>query len=298
MKKLLKEFNEAFHLLHWRQWSALGLFTYEAGEKNWIIDPEALIVSTLSMEREKRLLEGCKEWCVKNRAWISSSRLRRIAEEFSGSQPPLEKPLLSENLPMLESCIKNKKIKKEGERKTFQPNLDSPPLLLLKLRAVFGVEARSDVFLYFLLGMKGNSYEVARWTYYDQKRVYAVVNMWERAGILEKMHSAKEKIFWLANRNKWQEVFGVEKLPPFVNWPKVFLFLHRINLVLRDGDWQEPYLLSSFFKSIYSDTMRFFAPFGVSFPKPETFPGDEYFPPFSKAILKALRNATSPDKIV
>ncbi len=287
LKEFKEKFTEDFLSLHWRQWSALGFFTHEKTEEKWVIDPEALIISTLSLRGEKRLLEGCKQWCEKNRAWISTSRLRRIAREFSKPQPRVKRTPLSQNLRILQDFLKGKGKKPEKEV-ISQPSLNSPSLLLLKLRAMFGPEARSGIFLCFLLGMRGNSYEIAEMVHYDQKRVYQVLKAWEKAGLLESSQGGREKKYWLSHGEIWKEILGLKALPPFLNWPRIFLLLHRINLALREEIWQNPYLLSSLFKDIYSDVRGAFQPLGMRFPKPEDFPGEEYFLPFSQALLDAL----------
>jgi len=78
--------------LLWRQWSAFGLLGQERWSENSVLDPEALLVSTLHFGRfDPRLFDACVDWWLTNEQWLSPTRLRRLRR----SLPLLEKRILA-----------------------------------------------------------------------------------------------------------------------------------------------------------------------------------------------------------
>ncbi len=63
----------------WRQWSALGVAGGARAEETWVIDPEALLIFSLSVARyEPRLFDEILDWLVANAQWMDMQRLRGI----------------------------------------------------------------------------------------------------------------------------------------------------------------------------------------------------------------------------
>ena len=70
--------------IHWRQWRALGVTYRTPPEAHWILDLEALFVSSLTMcIHDRQLLSACIEWLARNREWINLSRLKCIIKKFA-----------------------------------------------------------------------------------------------------------------------------------------------------------------------------------------------------------------------
>jgi len=69
----------------WSQWSALGTYTNVPPYRAAVIDPEALICSTMWFGRySPRLFDKAMDWLSVNDALVSLDRLKSIAELFSG----------------------------------------------------------------------------------------------------------------------------------------------------------------------------------------------------------------------
>lgn len=65
--------------LLWRQWADLGVPGGLEGTASWIIDPEALLISTVQFGRyDPRLLDVVLDWCMTNGKWIGITRLQRL----------------------------------------------------------------------------------------------------------------------------------------------------------------------------------------------------------------------------
>ncbi|MDI6773333.1 MAG: hypothetical protein QME77_12215 [bacterium] len=64
--------------LLWRQWTDLGVPGGLEETASWIIDPEALLISTVQFGRyDPRLLDTVLAWCMTNSKWLGISRLQR-----------------------------------------------------------------------------------------------------------------------------------------------------------------------------------------------------------------------------
>jgi len=95
LKGFRKNFFNDLLEIHWKHWTTLGVASYIQPEKYWIVDLEALIVSTLTIGLlDKRLLSSSLEWLMKNGQWINLSRLKRISEFFKKPFPGAQEPLI------------------------------------------------------------------------------------------------------------------------------------------------------------------------------------------------------------
>jgi len=78
---LRKTLNEEMLRFLWRQWSQLGVARDAQFPDSWIVDPEALLVFTMTVGRcDPRLFDEVIDWTVRNGRWISLQRLKNIAE--------------------------------------------------------------------------------------------------------------------------------------------------------------------------------------------------------------------------
>jgi hypothetical protein len=76
-----ERFLQAILSFLWREWSILGAAGGARSVDPWAIDPEALLVHSLSFARyEPRLFDEVLEWLVLNGRWIDLQRLRGTAK--------------------------------------------------------------------------------------------------------------------------------------------------------------------------------------------------------------------------
>lgn len=321
MKISLKEFKEKFSEglleIHWRQWSALGIASHVEPETNWFIDLEALVLSTLVLGlKDARLLNASIEWLIKNGEWLSLQRVKRIAKVFTRSPAELS-PQFG---PLLDSAafgLLGEILRKEGQKgwsaegvssqrtekteyealfRNFQkrdivtePVLQSPSLLQLRLRGVFGVGARVEVITYLLSHKSGNSNAMAKEVFYDQKSIYRILEKWHKAGLLAKVKRPRVGTFTLEKKEEWINTLGLKGMPVFLNWVNVFHLFNQVLRALSLQPWSEDeYMLSSFFRDILEEAKGLGSSLGISFPEPAQYPGAGYFPPFALKVLEAI----------
>ena len=66
----------------WRQWSALGVSGYGAAEEHRVIDPEPLLLLSLTVCRyDARLFDEILDWLMVNGAFLNVQRLKNIERQ-------------------------------------------------------------------------------------------------------------------------------------------------------------------------------------------------------------------------
>lgn len=312
----LNEFKEKFrdYLLeiHWKQWSALGVASHIRSEKYWIIDIEALIISTLSIGlNDKRLLSACTEWLIQNREWVNCSRLKRVSKGFMKPFPSLEKYGFNQAILklMLDTVKKYKPIfakfpdGKETEKKLLQDYkkffdgyqirgvvkqleiLQPQPLLQLQLRGYFGVDARVEVFIYLLVNDSGNSNSIATSIFGNQRNMYTILERWRKSGVVKKV----KRDYSLNKKKEWVRVFGINKNFGYLDWVRTFLFLDQLLKALSTTKWSDnEYSLSSLFRDLSADATIISQSLNIQIPEPAVYKGAQYFEPFALSILNIL----------
>jgi hypothetical protein len=89
-------------------------------------------------------------------------------------------------------------IRRQGARcaRTFSDlSPDATPCLFLKMRALFGLNARCDVLTYLALNRTGHPREVARELYYSQKAIHDVMTEMTCSGVVHSSRAAREHAF-------------------------------------------------------------------------------------------------------
>lgn len=320
MDKLLKAFREKFQNrlldIHWQQWSALGIASHIVPETKWIIDLEALTVSTLAIGlQDRRLLAASIEWLVKNSEWINSARFRRIAGVFTKPSSQKEIAVLpSQVLVMVNDTLRRhsqhsiiRKVTKshnsdervQSDYKAFFESfhirnsagkLDTvqrPVLLQLLLRGYYGMDARPDIFIYLLFNNQDNSLSIARSIYYNQKNVYNILEKWRKTGLVNKVHSN----YVLKKSTGWRDFWSLNQKMSYLNWTKVFFLFNRILKALSTPPWCEKmYLMSSFFRDLFDDADEIGNWLNVQIPDPRSYRGATYYDAFKLRIIEALEH--------
>jgi len=269
-KRFRAGFRELLLELHWRHWCALGITGQAEPEHRWIVDLEALAVSTLAFGQEDaRLSRLAHEWLVMNREWVSTTRLRRIGRAFGNGLVPTGSGSL---------VVTHKR------SKVAPPVVTQPVLLQLQLRALLGMDVRADAFWYLLFNTAGNSSSIARALHVDQRRVYDVLERWCGAGVVRKVtggyslvpDAIPAAVAEARNQTEWQ------------NWTTTLLALARLNRLLTKVTTDDRYIVSSLARDVRADIEPQAAAVGVSMSPDDRYPGDAYFEPFAVGVTAWL----------
>ena len=315
LKEFKRDFNNKLLDIHWRQWGCLGIESQLEEEKNWILDLEALLGSTIFMGQfDKRLFSCALEWVYECGGWINVSRLKRIGAYFYQTDDKLNIPLASKSIyNLVENILKKRRRvddpkqiqeqvkhynlpsdyqqvleKFQVRRVTTEPEIRKPPLLQLLLRGFFGVNARAEVLLYLLYAKEGSSNQIAKTIQFDQKIVYRILEKWTEAGFIDKESGRK---YVVSHPDLYSILLkSTDNSVKYLNWANTFHVLARVLKALNTRPWEnDAYLLSSFFRHISKDFKRIARFVNVSISDSHLFKGKDYLSPFIKDIMIILK---------
>ncbi len=303
LQEFSRDFRSAFLNLHWKQWSALGVAAQVPPSAKWAIDLEALTLSTYAIGvHDRRLYQSALEWLQENRSWLNLPRLKRMGRIYTQPVPepglgPRIDPARFEWLVNTIRGFRNKGaaagnpdgVDLAPRGVVTDPPLQKPALLQLKLRGLFGIDAKAEVLMYFLGNQGGNSNSIARELFFDQKNIYRVLENWRRSGILTGIKGARIGSFSLERKSAWLGTLEVKTAPLYFPWARSFHFLNRVFSALSQTPWSEnEYALSSLFRDILNEAKKAGIFIKVGFPDPAQYAGEEYFHPFAEKIMELL----------
>ena len=270
-KRFRSEFRELLLELHWRQWCALGVAAQVEPEQNWVIDLEALVASSSRLgPLDARLTKRAREWLALNGDWVSTSRLRRIADAFkaaTGADVQMAEPEL------------------HGRPRVVHPVVTQPALVQLQLRALLGMDVRADVFTYLLFNRSGNSSSISRALYVNQKRVYNILERWGSAGLVRRTSGG----YSLVDAAVAPGIAEARNRVEWLNWTMTCMVLVRLHESMTRTGTDERYVLASLARDVAPDLEQQAAAVGITLERPDRYPGVDYFGPFSDGVVAWLR---------
>jgi hypothetical protein len=244
----------------WREWTALGVAGQDASPVKHVIDPEALVLFTCSLGRyDPRLFDEVLDWLVLNERFLNVQRMRNVlrSESFQGGQvlsamadwllqregamkwksladktPPASgKEALfflktgralpgsrEQDVSFLAHGFSRNPVIPRGYSRTFPNNTISG--FFLKMRALFGVNARCDVLTYLALNRSGHPREIARELYYSQKGIHDVMGDLECSGAVYSAKQGRKRTFRLSPSVLPLPVDQPD-MPGWINWPQL-----------------------------------------------------------------------------
>lgn len=194
-------------------WAELGVSGWTATHREWAIDPEPLIVFTSFLEDEDpRLRDEATDWCIRNWRYVSKTRLKNVVRdqprhvqeafgEFSATvsdHAGVTWPYASEPRRYTETG------------RSVSPQLDRPSMVWLRLRAMFGVGARTEILRYFLARSDGRASvaTIAAAINYTKRNVAEECETLEQAGVLGVRPIGNRYYYSLAKRTELEAFIG------------------------------------------------------------------------------------------
>ena len=130
--------------------------------------------------------------------------------------------------------------------------------LILKLRAIFGVNSRSEIIAYLLTHDEGNATEIALFSGYFPKTIYNTMKEIFFSGKLAKRVHGREVLYSLLD-SSWNDfLLPAGSHPKWINWPSLFKALEILwsglsNPMIKN----DSVIASSEFKLKYHQAMPF-----------------------------------------
>ena len=228
---------------------------------------------------DQRLFDGVLEWLDINGNFINVQRLKRIAdkEQFAGyavlralaaatrtstSQAKWSgladagpgsdvepEPLFYRSsgvpLPIVrepdqvfsEYGLARDRFEERGIAGPFRPERTAN--LILKLRALLGVNARCEILGYLLLNHAGSPRAMASDCYFFPATVSKAMAEMGRSGFLVSRTEGRRKLYHLVPETWSRLLLADDARPEWINWPRVFRALERIWLLVNDPELAE-----------------------------------------------------------
>ena len=242
LRSLAHELREAALAVLWRQWRAVGGQAAAKGGALAIVDPEALVLLSLTLERdEPRLTDILQGWASFNSDLVSVQRANNLAIGYPDAtrkrlawfgrvaleegKDPRWSPLAS-SISGRRGPATGEQSPRSNKLRAVRARLHKPAELMLRLRLGFGVGAKADV-LCFLLGIEGQwatVREIATATAYTVAAVRRATDDMAWARLVAS--KAGPPTAYRADRRAWSGVLGLdEKFPAWRSWHERFAFV-------------------------------------------------------------------------
>lgn len=232
VSKYKKKLYDAIIDLLWRQWVALGVAGYGSEMRTpYTLDPEALLVFSSAFCRcEQRLYDLIISWLLRYGALVNTTRLKALSvkaeykdlaslayiaalccrngdKRWQRLADNLPDPLSETDLFVgIDGCAKGYVRRKdsfalqygfirnefEKQEKILRQLPDSHATLLLRLRGMFGVNARADVIL-LLLGRTRNLQELSEASGFVRGTVREILNELELVNLVNRVSGHSDK---------------------------------------------------------------------------------------------------------
>lgn len=314
----------------WDAWISIGISGHSKFRFHYFIDPESLLLASCFFARyDSRLFDEMMDWLFKHGSLINIQRLNTIIKQIkyfnlailSGvsehlsqdyrfrkwknlskfkSDSPLENLFINLTEMNVRQYNEPDKIFKEfgflrGELKLSYktgeiPVLD-PACLIFNLRYLFGINARSEIFLYLLSHEKTHPTELSREIFYSQKNIQDTLVEMSKSGLVNISISNRSKYYGL-NREDWKSLFPSDTKIKWLNFSILFHILEKTWIVLDkiSPDTSDLLLISSQLKKLMLELKPKLNQIGLGiyFLNNEKVFGEAYFEYFIKNMKKTL----------
>lgn len=237
MNTLTDEFDHYLAGIAWNSWRELGVAGINRFYQNCLIQPEELIIlTTIISKYDPRLRDEALDWCSRYHEYISVSRLRTFLRNMGADAMHS----FSQFAAALNS-VSSAKWPNEGEVPLFTakvsgksslPALESPSLLMLRLRNLFGPGAKADILTHLLTrnGMHFSASDLIE-IGYSKRSLMTALDHLAASGILVVTNVRNKKNYELKKPKELQIIIG--KLPKIAPpWIKILQAIVAIRSVI------------------------------------------------------------------
>ena len=291
----------------WNQWALLGapISHQRPEELKSLIDPEALLLLSLSMHHHEYRLRDLTSWfAAVGSKLLSVQRVNRFLPHF----PSVTREGIAEFAGLAIRAGDNRWKKYLGEwiadsaiveweKPVLQ--LFSRAALILRLRAAFGVGLKTDL-LALLLTRQGRAASVKNITIatgYSGPAIRSATDDMVVTGLVRE--SPDRPVEYYLDVGAWQEMFlthtpssvslenpGISQAPDWCYWMQLYSFLSSIEEWASAPETQglSPYLLSSQARDLFQDHEKALSVNQIPVPEPGRFEGAEYLGEFQHTL--------------
>ena len=279
----------------WIQWWSLGSLIDSDRLAHTMVDPEALLLVSLTLRHhEKRLWDVLTSWAKNGSKLFSLQRVKNLRDRY----PDLSQGRLEEfahrarvegndfRWRSLAGANLGPAARNQDLWEAF-PRVWQPAALVLRLRMGIGVGLVSDL-LSFLISLRGewaSARLIAQAIDYSVDSIRRVADNMASAQLIE---STQEKpVQYQAKIEAWRDLLGADNgLPEWRYWHLVYSFASKVIIAGESGKWEghSPYMLSTKLRDLVEEHKDAFILNHIHYPDPRKYAGEEYLPAFSKSL--------------
>jgi hypothetical protein len=282
----------------WIQWRSLGSLIDSERLAHTMVDPEALLLVSLTLRHhERRLWDVLASWAKNGSNLFSLQRVKNLQESYPG----LTKSRLAEfaHRARMEgndfrwrslAGVDSGPTARNQDLWEAYPVVWLPTALVLRLRLGIGVGLVSDL-LSFLISLRGDwvsTRQIAQAINYSVDSIRRVADEAASARMIE---STQEKpVQYRAKIEAWRNLLGTDNgIPKWRYWHQVYSFAANVVIAGESGDWKglSPYMQSTKLRDLVDDHQDTFVLNHIDYPSSREFIGEEYLPVFS-ALMENL----------
>jgi len=299
-RSLVETVAEAAIESAWAQWRSLGLLITAPRRGQWIVDPEALVLVSLSLrDRERRLWDVLASWAKTSSKLLSVQRVKNLMSNY----PSRTADRLAEFARLAIADGGDQRWRKlagtkSGPRPRDQrlsspgPRGWEPAALMVRLRLGIGVGLQADI-LTFLLSLRGEWASARLIAEAIGYSVYAVRRTADKMAEARFLTTTTNKpLEYRVDTSAWRAVLGFgEDVPPWRYWHQAYAFVADLVACAEEQELEAStrYLLSSRLRDLtekHQDALRLNR---IPSPEPRRFTGEEYLTAFDQVAEGLVR---------
>ncbi|MBA2447568.1 MAG: hypothetical protein H0V51_06030 [Chloroflexi bacterium] len=244
MQRFSDQVEERTLELAWSLWVEVGVSGWTRRHAASAIDPEPLILFTAALrDLDPRLRDESTDWCIRYGRYVSAARLRNLLR----SEPPKVQSAFGEYAATVNA---HAGVRWPGatQPRPYRPtgrsrieDFTRPALIVLRLRALFGVGARAELIRSFLAHPDAapSAADLAGEVSYTKRNVADELESLRMAGLLRVTPARNQLRYRLARpRELW--AFGGRRPSRFPRWSATFRLLCAMLDLARRADALDP----------------------------------------------------------
>ena len=237
MNTIKEEFDHYLAGIAWNSWRELGVAGTDRFYENCLIQPEELIILTATISKyDPRLRDEALDWSSRYHECISVSRLRTFLKEMDAdtihSFSQFSADLNSISSAKWPNAKEISRFALKVSEKSLLPALESPSLLMLRLRNLFSPGAKADILTHFLTrpGMHFSASDLSE-IGYSKRSLMTALDHLATSGVLALTNVRNKKNYELKKPKELQVIIG--KLPKIAPpWIKILQAIVAIRAVI------------------------------------------------------------------
>ena len=230
--------------LAWSLWAELGVSGWQRRHTSHAIDPDLLLLFTSFLgDADPRLRDESTDWCITYGRYVSKTRLKNL---LAGEQTTVKEAFG----PTAATVNAHSNLRWPGAtvprpfrptERSAVPDFRRPSLVVLRLRALFGVGARAEIVRAFAADTPAglSAADLADEAGYTKRNIAEALEVLRMAGLLEAERRRNRLVYRLADAEGLMGMLGNMPLS-FPNWRSVFRILERFITASQRGASLKP----------------------------------------------------------